>query len=168
MNALPPVVVMGVSAVGKTSVGIEIARRTGGVFTDADDLHGEANIAKMSAGIPLDDADRWPWLDRVGEALVPGAVVACSALKRAYRDVLRRHAPAVAFVHLDADPDRLLAQASGRSAHFMPASLLRSQLDALEPLGADERGIVVTVDAEPATLAARAVALLTSPGGSGA
>ncbi|MGB4135086.1 MAG: gluconokinase [Microbacterium sp.] len=155
--SVPPIVVMGVSAVGKTTVGQEIARLCGGRFLDADDLHPAENVAKMSAGIPLDDADRWPWLDRVGDALAPGTVMACSALKRAYRDVLRRHAPETFFVHLHADAAHLLAQASGREGHFMPPALLQSQLDALEPLGADENGIVITVDATPDRLAERAL-----------
>ena len=157
-SALPPIVVMGVSAVGKTTIGREIARRTGGRFIDADDLHSEANVAKMSAGIPLEDADRWPWLEKVGQALAPGTVMACSALKRAYRDVLRAHAPEAFFALLHVDAAELLARASERDGHFMPPALLKSQLDTLEPLGDDENGASIDADAEPAEVAERALA----------
>lgn len=157
---LPPLVVMGVSAVGKTSVGIEIAHLSGGMFLDADDLHSPQNIAKMRAGVPLDDDDRGPWLEAVGARLRPRVVMACSALARRYRDVLRRHAPDAVFVHLDVDLHRLSGQARNRTGHFMPPGLLTSQLEALEPLDPDERGFTVTVDAPPAVLAARALTLL--------
>ncbi|WP_231479926.1 MULTISPECIES: gluconokinase [unclassified Microbacterium] len=152
-----PIVVMGVSGVGKTTVGRELARRMGVAFIDADDLHGPENIAKMAAGAPLDDDDRWPWLDRVGAALAadPAVVVACSALKRSYRDRLRASAPTVFFVHLDAPRERVVAQTTARRDHFMPPALLASQLQTLEPLGPDEQGIAVTVDAAPEELVAR-------------
>ncbi|WP_258131441.1 MULTISPECIES: gluconokinase [unclassified Microbacterium] len=151
------IVVMGVSGVGKTRVGRELARRIGVAFIDADDLHGPANIAKMAAGTPLDDDDRWPWLDRVGAALAadPGVVVACSALKRTHRDRLRAAAPTVVFVHLDAPEERVAEQATARRGHFMPPALLASQLAALERLGADEGGATVVVDAAPEELAER-------------
>jgi gluconokinase len=151
------IVVMGVSGVGKTTVGRELARRIGVAFLDADDLHGPANIAKMAAGTPLDDDDRWPWLDRVGAALAadPGVVVACSALKRGHRDRLRAAAPTVVFVHLDAPQEQVAEQTTARRDHFMPPALLASQLAALEPLGADEEGITVKVDAAPDVLAGR-------------
>lgn len=155
-----PIVVMGVSAVGKSTVGRELARLTGGRFVDADDLHGEANVAKMAAGVPLTDADRRPWLERVGDTLAAGTVVACSALTHAYRDVLRRHAPDVFFVHLRADVETLRRRAAGRDGHFMPVSLLQSQLDTLEPLRKDESGAVIDADAAPEQLAARALASL--------
>lgn len=159
-DPLRPLVVMGVSAVGKTTVGIELARVTGGRFVDADDLHGDANVSKMSAGIPLEDSDRWPWLDRVGAELQPGTVVACSALKRAYRDVLRRHAPDAFFLHLHVDAAELVARAAERDGHFMPPALLQSQLDALEPLGQDEAGAEIDADATPEEVAERALASL--------
>lgn len=151
------IVVMGVSGVGKTTVGRELARRIGVAFIDADDLHGPANIAKMAAGTPLDDDDRWPWLDRVGAALAadPGVVVACSALKRTHRDRLRAAAPTIVFVHLDAPEERVAEQANARRGHFMPPALLASQLAALERLGADEGGATVVVDAGPDELAER-------------
>ena len=154
----PPVVVMGVSAVGKTTVGIALARLLRAEFVDADDLHPAASIAKMTAGIPLTDDDRIPWLGVVGRALRPGTVTACSALKRSYRDLLRTEAPTTLFVHLEADPAWIAARAAERPAHFMPPSLLRSQLDTLEPLGWDEAGTTLVVDAEPTVLATRAAA----------
>ncbi|WP_219721988.1 gluconokinase [Microbacterium aurantiacum] len=159
-----PIVVMGVSGAGKTTVGRELARRRGVEFIDADDLHGAGNIAKMSAGIPLDDSDRWPWLDRVGRALSSGdgPVVACSALKRIYRQRLRRLAPQTLFVHLDALPERLAEQTAAREGHFMPPALLQSQLATLEPLTAQEAGITISVDAAPEHLVDRIEALLAT------
>lgn len=160
MSAAPPIVVMGVSAVGKTSVGIELARLIGAVFLDADDLHSASSIDKMRAGVPLDDDDRRPWLEAVGGRLRPGTVVACSALARRYRDALRRHAPDSVFVHLDADVALLTERARARSGHFMSPSLLQSQLETLEPLMADEAGGTVHVDGSPSEVAARARAVL--------
>lgn len=155
-----PLVVMGVSGVGKSTIGALLAARTGRPFIDADDLHPPANIAKMSAGGPLSDDDRWPWLDLVGAALAsePAPVIACSALKRSYRDALRAHAPDARFVLLQASDSRLQHQTTSRSGHFMPPALLASQLAALEPLESDEAGIVIDVDAEPAELVARILA----------
>ncbi|MGF2949313.1 gluconokinase [Microbacterium alcoholitolerans] len=153
------IVVMGVSGAGKTTIAQLLAERLGAPFIDADDLHGPENVAKMSAGIPLTDEDRMPWLGRVGKALDqhPAPVVACSALKRVYRDALRAHAPRVRFVMLAADVERLAAQVSGRTDHFMPPALLQSQLETLEPLEADEPGMIVRVDAEPDVLVGRVV-----------
>jgi len=125
-----------------------LARRLGVPFVDADTLHPPANIAKMTAGEPLDDKDRYPWLENVGEWLAghrDGGVVSCSALKRKYRDQLRAHCPRVEFLHLSGSPELIGGRLAARSGHFMPAALLRSQFGALEPLGADEAG--VTVDA---------------------
>ncbi|MCT9821370.1 gluconokinase [Microbacterium sp. W1N] len=151
-----PVVVMGVSASGKSSVAIELAALRGVAFVDADDLHPAANVAKMTAGMALDDADRWPWLDAVGGVLSSstGVVVACSALKRAYRDRLRAMAPGVLFVHLHGAHELLATRAAARSGHFMPPQLLRSQLVTLEPLEGDEAGMELDVDA-PVTVIAR-------------
>lgn len=139
---------MGVSGSGKSTVGAALARRLAVPFIDADTLHPPANIAKMTAGEPLDDDDRRPWLERVGEWLADhrdGAVASCSALKRKYRDQLRAHCPEVEFLHLAGSPELIGGRLAARSGHFMPAALLRSQFDALEPLGPDEPG--KTVDA---------------------
>lgn len=153
---------MGVSGVGKTTVGRELAQRRAVPFIDADDLHGPANVAKMRSGTPLDDADRWPWLDRVGDHLAAAGevVVACSALRRAYRDRLRARAPGTRFVSLVGSPARIAAQIDGRTGHYMPPDLLRSQLDTLEPLGADEAGVVIVVDDASAVLCDRIVRAL--------
>lgn len=156
------VVVMGVSAVGKSSVSAGLAVSLDIPFVDADDLHPAANIAKMSAGEPLSDSDRWPWLDSVGEVLARGAsesgvVVACSALRRTYRDRLRMLAPTTTFVHLTAKPAVLAARVAARSGHFMPPALLSSQLEALEPLDADERGFSIDVGASLKDVVATAV-----------
>ena len=140
-----PVVVMGVSGSGKSTVGAALARRMAAPYLDSDTLHPPENVAKMSAGEPLTDADRYPWLERVGSWLAENrrGVVACSALKRAYRDQLRRHCPLMRFLHLHGTPALLTTRLNARSGHFMPAALLQSQFDALEPLGADEHGVVV-------------------------
>jgi len=142
------IVVMGVSGSGKSTVGGALARRLDVPFQDGDDLHPPANVAKMSAGHPLDDADRWPWLDAVGDWLAAheqGGVIACSALKRVYRDRLRSHLPSAFFLMLHADERVLAARLAARRGHFMPGSLLESQLATLEPLGADENGATVDV-----------------------
>ena len=158
--AIMRMVVMGVSGCGKSSVGEEIARLTSAQFVDGDDLHPEANKAKMGAGIPLDDNDRWPWLDRVGEVLAgpKGAIVACSALKQVYRDRIRAAAPGTVFVHLDGSRELLWERISARQNHFMPASLLDSQLAILEPLGSDENGVTLPITASVKSLAMAAVA----------
>ena len=144
------VVVMGVSGSGKSTVGAALAQRLGVPFEDADDLHPRANIAKMSAGRPLDDQDRYPWLEIIGEWLAVhadgGGVMSCSALKRAYRDQLRAHAPGVVFVHLEGSHAVITDRQASRPGHFMPASLLASQFATLEPLQPDERGVVIDVD----------------------
>ncbi len=143
----PLVVVMGVTGAGKTTVGVALGRRLRVPFADADDFHSQANIDKMSAGVALDDADRLPWLRAVGTWLAghtgTGGVVSCSALKRAYRDVLRESAPTACFVHLYGDAEVIGARVAGRPGHFMPASLVTSQLETLEPLEPDECGLVL-------------------------
>ena len=139
---------MGVSGSGKSMVGAALAQRLRVPFVDADTLHPRANIAKMAAREPLNDDDRYPWLEKVGEWLADhrdGGVVSCSALKRNYRDRLRMCCPRVEFLHLSGSPELIGGRLAARSGHFMPAALLRSQFDALEPLGADEAG--ATVDA---------------------
>lgn len=141
-------VVIGVSGSGKSTVGAALAQRLGVPFEDADHLHPSANIAKMASGQPLTDGDRHPWLDTVGEWLAthPGGVMSCSALKRAYRDRLRRWCPSVYFLHLRGQPELIARRLAARPGHFMPATLLHAQLDTLEPLGADEPGVVIDID----------------------
>ncbi|OUC98245.1 gluconate kinase [Streptosporangium minutum] len=141
---------MGVTGSGKTTVGVALGRRLRVPFADADDFHSETSIAKMSAGIPLDDDDRLPWLRAIGawlaEHAATGGVVSCSALKRGYRDVLRHAAPSASFVHLDGDIEVVRRRVAGRPGHFMPASLVASQFETLEPLQPDEHGIVLDLD----------------------
>jgi gluconokinase len=144
-----PIVVMGVSGSGKSTVGAALAQRLRVPFADADDLHPEANIAKMSRGEALDDHDRYPWLERVGAWLAEhpdGGVMSCSALKRKYRDQLRHHAPATEFVLLAGSREVIERRQASRPGHFMPASLLTSQLATLEPLEPDEGGLVLDVN----------------------
>lgn len=139
---------MGPSGSGKSVVGALLAARLGVAFVDADDLHPAANVGKMSAGTPLDDGDRMPWLDVVAASLsgaAGGAVIACSALARRYRDRIRAGAPDVVVVGLRVSPDELGRRMSARE-HFMPPALLLSQLETLEPLEADEAGIEVVND----------------------
>lgn len=150
MNAPTPamLVVMGVSGSGKSTIARRLADALGYVFLDGDDLHPAANVARMSAGVPLDDADRAPWLDAIaawmeGElAAGRSAVIACSALKRAYRDRLRRVGPAVRFVYLAVGHDELARRMRGRE-HFMPPRLLGSQLATLEEPDVDEPALRV-------------------------
>jgi gluconokinase len=141
---------MGVTGSGKTTVGRALGERLKVPFADADDFHSEANVAKMHSGIPLNDADRMPWLRTLGEWLAghigSGAVLSCSALKHSYRDILRSAAPSVRFVHLPGEPELIRRRVLGRLGHFMPASLIDSQFRALEPLGPDEDGVVLDVD----------------------
>lgn len=157
-------VVMGVSGAGKSTIAAALAGEVGGVFIDADDLHPPGNVAKMSAGEPLTDTDRMPWLTAVGEAIAAAVsrgqlpVVACSALRRSYRDLIRAEAPDVFFVQLDGTPDLLARRMSGRSDHFMPPTLLASQLATLEALQPDERGVVVDVEPPSGTVVAAAAA----------
>ena len=145
-----PIVVMGVSGSGKSTVGAALGQRLRVPFADADDFHPPANIEKMSSGQALNDDDRYPWLEAIGGWLAShcgaGGVMSCSALKRRYRDQLRRHCPHVEFLHLSGSPEVIGARQASRPGHFMPASLLASQFDTLEPLEPDERGIVVDVD----------------------
>ena len=155
----PVVVVMGVSGSGKTTVGRLLAGRLGVPYAEADDFHPAANIAKMSAGQPLTDADRWPWLAAIGSwigAHPAGGVVTCSALKRVYRDVLGE----VWFLHLNGSRELIAARLADRRGHFMPAALLDSQFADLEPLGADEPGLVVDVARPPEEIVDEALARL--------
>lgn len=147
------IVVMGVSGCGKSTVGQELADALGARFVDGDDLHPIANKNKMAAGIPLNDSDRWPWLDLVAVELNKGStVVACSALKVAYRDRIRAAAAGTFFVHLHGSRELLAKRMGARTNHFMPSSLLDSQLSTLEPLTATEEGAVFDIALEPRAL----------------
>lgn len=160
----PVIVVMGVSGSGKSTVGKLLAERLGVPYAEADDFHPAANVAKMSAGRPLDDADRAPWLDAIADWTAGrgdrGGVVSCSALRRRYRDRLRAAAPGVFFVHLDGPAELIAARLASREQHFMPPGLLESQLDALEPLAPDEAGAVVPIDRGTQVITERALAAL--------
>ena len=147
-------VVMGVSGCGKSRIGADFAKATGARFVDGDALHPAANIAKMSRGEPLDDVDRAPWLDRVGQVLqADGTVVACSALKRSYRDRIRAMAGApVLFLYLRGKRETLVQRMATRPGHFMPVTLLDSQLATLEPPGADEAHLVADIEQLPAAI----------------
>ncbi|WP_199702716.1 gluconokinase [Jiangella rhizosphaerae] len=166
MTLPPHIVVMGVSGSGKTTIATRLADRLGRPFAEADDMHPPANVAKMAAGTPLTDEDRMPWLATVRDWLTAqaeqghSAVVTCSALRRVYRDVLREAAGGVTFVHLHGDPELLAARMKARKGHFMPPSLLRSQLDTLEPLEPDEDGVRVPIDGTPDEIVAEALRLL--------
>lgn len=164
----PIAIIMGVAGSGKTAVGGRLAERLGVPYVDGDDLHPQANIDKMSAGHPLDDDDRRPWLITIGEWLhdhrETGAVATCSALRRSYRDLLRRSCPGVPFIHLAGSQDLIVERVSGREGHFMPASLVDSQFDTLEPLEPDEPGITVEVTATVDEIVDRTVAWLAGHG----
>lgn len=155
------VVVMGVSGSGKTTIGRLLADGLDAAFVDADDLHPAANRAKMSAGVPLTDDDRWPWLESVGrvirdEMLAGGSiVVACSALKRVYRDRIAAAAEDVNFIHLTGPRELIAARMQERPGHFMPPALLTSQLEILEPLEPHERGAAFENTGDPDEVVSR-------------
>lgn len=144
-----PIVVMGVSGTGKSTIGLGLAAALGMPFVEGDDLHPDANVAKMAAGIPLTDADRAPWLDRIAAELDRAVAVACSALKRSYRDRLRVAAPDLVLVYLHGAPELLASRMAQRDGHFMPTSLLQSQLSTLEEPASDEDVIPVDVMLRP-------------------
>lgn len=151
-------VVMGVSGCGKSSIGAAFAAAIDGTFIDGDDLHPAANVAKMAAGLALNDEDRAPWLVKVGRALMGRGrpvVIGCSALKRRYRDTIRSEAgQRVVFLHLTGSRDLLLARMAQRTGHFMPQSLLDSQLSILEPPASDEAAFQVDIDQTPQAILA--------------
>ncbi|MDN5756014.1 MAG: gluconokinase [Arthrobacter sp.] len=162
----PPthLVVMGVSASGKTTLASLLADRLGWPMAEADDFHPATNVAKMASGTPLTDDDRWPWLavlrDWMDHTPGPGTVMTCSALKRSYRDLLREADGVVRFVHVVVDPDILAERIRERTGHFMPGTLLPSQLNTLEPLESDEDGFTLANDSSAEDLLARALSSL--------
>ena len=146
------IVVMGVAGCGKTTVARDLADRLGWPMVEGDDYHSAANKAKMSAGTPLTDADRMPWLATIRDAIdrtPTHLIVTCSALRRAYRDVLRSARGRVRFLHLTGSRTVLGARIGARTGHFMPAAMLISQLETLEALQPDEDGVAVDIDARP-------------------
>ena len=161
------VVVMGVSGSGKTTVGRALAARLGVAFLEGDTLHPPANVAKMAGGTPLTDADRGPWLAAVAawiderRAAGAGGVVTCSALKQEYRRVIIGDRPDVRLLYLEGDETLIVARLAARTDHFMPASLLGSQLETLEPPTADERPIVVSAALPVARIVDSVVPLVT-------
>jgi gluconokinase len=160
------VVVMGVAGSGKSTVGVGLSVELAADFIDADDMHPASNKKKMSDGIPLDDEDRLPWLRAVGAAIRSenesgrSVVVACSALKRRYRDLLRESNRGLAFVHLDGAKDVLAERLEARLGHFMLATMLDSQLATLEPLQADEKGVTLNISDNPTSLMNSAAAAI--------
>ncbi len=160
-------VVMGVSGCGKSTVAQRLSERLGWPFMEGDSLHPEANVAKMAAGRPLDDEDRWPWLDRVADwvedRLIAGedGIITCSALKRSYRDVIAQGhtgvADGVVFVHLVGQRRTLEERMRGRTGHFMPANMLTSQLETLEPPAEDEEAVEVAIELAPEEIVGRVV-----------
>ncbi|ANS79927.1 Gluconokinase [Serinicoccus hydrothermalis] len=158
-------VVMGVSGTGKSTIAQALHSRLGWDFAEGDDFHPEANVAKMASGRPLVDEDRWPWLEalagwtRERDARAEPTILTCSALRHVYRDILRRGGEGTWFVHLVGDKGLLLDRMSTRD-HFMPPSLLESQLDTLEPLGAEERGATYDVANPPERIARMVLAQL--------
>jgi len=155
----PRLVVMGVSGCGKSTIGRTLAEAEGLGFVDGDSLHPQANIEKMARGAPLEDDDRLPWLDLVGDALRPGTVIACSALKRAYRDRIRERAGgSVVFLFLHGRRETLMARMDQREGHFMPGTLLDSQLATLEPPSEDEPHVSADIDQAPDEIVTRLIA----------
>ncbi len=164
----PKIVVMGVSGCGKSTVGQLIAEALDVPFVEGDALHSVRNVELMAAGVALTDADRQGWLQAVGAqlasnaAVTRGVVVACSALKRSYRDLLRKHAPDVRYVWLHGEQALLAQRLAARAGHYMPVSLLQSQLDTLEVPGADERVVSLDIKHAVTVLSSQAVAALKS------
>jgi len=160
------IVIMGVSGSGKTTLALLLRDRLGWPYAEADDFHPKANVDKMTAGIPLTDADREPWLAAMRDWMTAEAragrstLLTCSALKAAYRAILSRAEGRVRFVHLTADPELIGSRLATRTDHFMPAALLPSQFSALEPLIAGEDGVIVAVDEPPESVADRTIEAL--------
>ena len=165
-HRLTTIVVMGVAGAGKSSVMSAVAAKLGWPALEGDGLHPPANVARMAAGVPLTDDDRAPWLEAIAaaigarEAERSSSVVTCSALRRRYRDVLRRGHPSVWFVHLVAPTDVLASRITNRIGHYMPPELLTSQLETLEPLEADEPGSTIDSSGSPEEIADQIVSSL--------
>lgn len=159
---------MGVQGSGKTTIGELLAKRLGVPLVDGDSLHSVANKRWMASGRALSDAQRLPWLHKVGERLAvgagPGVVVACSALKRSYRDLLREHAPTMLTVFARGDIDLIHARITGRRHEYMPPSLLSTQFDDLEERGSDEPGVTVDIAHTPEQLVDQIMAVITEAG----
>jgi gluconokinase len=174
-NPAPPflraiaVVMMGVSGAGKTTVGAILAERLDAEFLEGDRFHPPANIVKMSRGEALDDGDRAPWLDRLGEELAHRVqagrrvVLTCSALKRSYRDRLRHHCPSVRFVYLRGEKRLIRARLDRRTHHFMPAALLDSQFMALEAPAVEEHAVTADISSDPEAVVDAVMARLSGP-----
>jgi gluconokinase len=165
-DACRQVIVMGVSGVGKSTVAKGLSTLLGWTYAEGDAFHSAANVEKMASGHALTDEDRWPWLRAIGAWLdgqiaegLP-SVVTCSALRRAYRDLLRDGRPGVLFLHLEAAEGLVADRMSHRADHYMPASLLQSQYDVLEPLGSDEPGVRISVEGTASEVLHRAVVAL--------
>ncbi len=168
-QALPTaLIVMGVSGSGKSTVGQGLAQALGWDFRDGDSFHPPSNVAKMRSGAPLTDEDRWPWLDAIGahvaalETAAGHVVIACSALRRAYRDRLRASGARVRFIHLDGSFALIDARMRARRDHFMPPSLLESQFATLEPPAADENAVTVPIEEDPGAIVAAILARLAA------
>jgi gluconokinase len=160
---------MGVAGSGKTTIGRLLAERLGVGYAEADEFHPAANIARMRAGQPLDDTARQPWLEAIAawirqrSSTGDGGVVSCSALTVRYRDVLRGSGAPIWFLHLDTDRGRIVGRVAARPGHFMPASLVDSQFDTLEPLGPTETGTMVDAADPPEVIVRTAVARMPAP-----
>ena len=162
-------VIMGVSGSGKTTVGNLVAQNFNCIFMEGDEFHPEANVKKMSSGQALNDEDRLPWLQNLSESAAAqrqstDVIIACSALKRSYRDVIRRYISDAKFIHLKGSADYIEKLIASRNGHFMPLSLLRSQFETLESLGPDETGITIPIESGmSAVLAQIEVFILNAP-----
>jgi len=161
------IILMGVSGSGKSTIGAAVAREIKAKFIDGDDLHPRANIQKMASGQPLNDEDRAPWLQRLNDAAYSlnhkneSGIIVCSALKRRYRDLLRKDNDNMVFIYLKGSFEVILARLQARSGHFMPTELLKSQFEALEEPGADEKDVVcVDIDTDVEGVVGRCVAAL--------
>ena len=168
------IIVMGVSGSGKSTIGALLAERLGWPFADADGFHPAANVAKMAAGQPLTDADRWPWLDAIAAHIGASrtaeqpVVVACSALRRAYRERLRAGHGDLIFLHLAGAPEVIATRQAARQGHFMPPSLMASQFATLEDPAAEADAVTVSVSASPHEVVGNILSSLGERGAIGA